>query len=370
MSFWGYSDYVSVADRRAKAAREAAKLKKQGRALAPIAIEGRKIATRFWGKAWCDNLDRYSDFANRLPRGRSYVSNGLVIDLNVTRAKVEALVCGSELYKVKIEIAAATPARWQAICADCAGSVGSLVELLQGKLSKHVMERVCRVADGLFPAPKEIKLSCSCPDGAAMCKHVAATLYGVGARLDGEPELLFTLRGVDRGELISSGAHLSIAEAASASGRVLADDDLSALFGLEIEAPVGTKPHAGGKKPQTAVKPASARVAAPAKRADAGTRAKTQPDIEKKTLPRIAKSSVASPKKATPKSEPRLVAGTKWALAISPEPAANPSPAPKKREILSIAERAPLSVAKPGHGEAAKRRGRGDAPKVARGQAR
>jgi uncharacterized Zn finger protein len=354
MSFWGYSDYVRVADRRAKAVREAAKLRKQGRALAPIAVEGRKIATRFWGKAWCDNLDRYSDYANRLPRGRSYVSNGLVIDLNVTRAKVEALVSGSELYKVKIEIAAAAPARWQAICADCAGSVGSLVELLQGKLSKHVMERVCRVADGLFPAPKEIKLSCSCPDGAAMCKHVAATLYGVGARLDSEPDLLFTLRGVDRGELISSGAHLSIAEAASGSGRVLADDDLSALFGLEIETPAEVKPRVGGKKPETAGKPGSAGVAPPAKRAQAAPRAKT--------LSRIAKSPVASPTKSTPKSEPRPAARAKRALAVLPEPAASPSAAPKKRKGASIAALGSLAEAK--------RRGRGGAPKEARGQAR
>ena len=114
------------------------------------------------------------------------------------------MVGGSEIYKVKIDIAVAAPSRWKAICKDCAGSIGSLVELLQGKLSKNVMERVCREGDGLFPAPSEIKMSCSCPDWADMCKHVAATLYGVGARLDAAPDLLFTLRGVDRAELIAS----------------------------------------------------------------------------------------------------------------------------------------------------------------------
>ena len=176
MSFWGYRPYVSVAQRQAKAEKEIAKLRKKGRAIAPIVIEGRKIAASFWGKAWCDNLERYSDFANRLPRGRSYVSNGAVIDLKIARGQVEALVMGSELYNVRIEIAVAAPARWKAICADCSGSVASIVELLQGKLAKHVMERVCREADGLFPAPKEIRMSCSCPDWAGMCKHVAATL--------------------------------------------------------------------------------------------------------------------------------------------------------------------------------------------------
>ena len=125
MSFWGFRDYVPVAQRRAKAAKEVAKLKKHGRAVSPVVIEGRKIARSFWGKAWCDNLERYSDFANRLPRGRTYVNNGSVIDLQIARGKVEALVSGSEIYKVKIDIAVAAPARWKAICADCAGSVGS-----------------------------------------------------------------------------------------------------------------------------------------------------------------------------------------------------------------------------------------------------
>ncbi|HXT05637.1 MAG TPA: hypothetical protein VN715_01710 [Roseiarcus sp.] len=236
MSFWAYRDYVSVAQRRAEAAREVQRLKKQGRVISPVVIDGRKIATRFWGKSWCENLERYSDFANRLPRGRTYVNNGSVVDLQVSRGKVEALVSGSEIYKVKVEIAVAAPSRWKAICADCAGSVGSIVELLQGKLSAHVMSRVCRAADGLFPAPGEIKMSCSCPDWADMCKHVAATLYGVGARLDVDPDVLFALRGVERGELVSTGADLSITQAAAASERVLAEDDLAALFGVEIEA--------------------------------------------------------------------------------------------------------------------------------------
>ena len=236
MSFWGYRAYVPIAERRANSANAVAKLMKQGRAMSPVVVEGRKIAVTFWGKAWCDNLERYSDFSNRLPRGGAYVRNGSVIDLKIVRGKVEALVSGSEIYTVTIDIAAATPARWTAICASCAGSVTSIVELLQGKLSKHVMERVCREGDGLFPAPKEIRMSCSCPDWAGMCKHVAATLYGVGARLDRDPDLLFTLRGVDRGELISTGADVSITEAAAKNDRVLASDDVAALFAIELDA--------------------------------------------------------------------------------------------------------------------------------------
>jgi uncharacterized Zn finger protein len=251
MGFYGFRPYVPVAERRLGALKEVEKLKKKGRVVSPVAIEGRKIAQSFWGKAWCDNLERYSDFESRLPRGRTYVRNGSVIDLQIARGKVEALVSGSEIYKVKVDIAVAAPARWSAICRDCAGSVGSLVELLQGKLSKNVMERVCREAEGLFPAPGEIRMSCSCPDWADMCKHVAATLYGVGARLDSDPDLLFTLRGVDRAELVSTvGADLPLTRGAAASERVLADDDVGALFGIDIAAPEPPPARNRGEKRQ------------------------------------------------------------------------------------------------------------------------
>jgi uncharacterized Zn finger protein len=238
MSFWDFQPYVSVAARRAQAAREVKKLRKQNRDIAPVVVEGRKIAQSFWGRAWCDNLERYSDYASRLPRGRSYVRNGSVIDLRLERGKLRALVSGSELYQVEINIAVAAPLRWKAICGDCAGSVGSLVDLLRGKLSKNVMERVCRDGDGLFPAPHEIKLSCTCPDWADMCKHVAAVLYGAGARLDAAPELLFTLRGVDHADLVSTaGSDLQITRMGAASERVLGDVDIAALFGLDMAPP-------------------------------------------------------------------------------------------------------------------------------------
>jgi hypothetical protein len=177
----------------------------------------------------------------------------------------------------------AAPARWKAICADCSGSVGSIVELLQGKLSGRVMERVCRADDGLFPAPKEIKMSCSCPDWAGMCKHVAAALYGVGARLDVDPDVLFTLRGVERAELISTGADLAITQTAAGGARVLAQDDLSALFGLEIEAPAGAgaKPVAGAGKPKPA---AAAPVAAKASARKAAKQDEDRP-IERPSQP-------------------------------------------------------------------------------------
>ncbi|PKN04802.1 MAG: hypothetical protein CVU74_05075, partial [Deltaproteobacteria bacterium HGW-Deltaproteobacteria-9] len=198
MSYGDWKPYVPVAQRRAKAEKVATKAKKAGKDLHPVVAAGRRaIAHTFWGKAWCDNLEAYSDFENRLPRGRTYVRNGSVIDLKIEPGKVRALVMGSRLYQIEISIAAVSDSHWQALAKECTGAIASLVELLQGKLSQAVMTRICQPTTGLFPAPRDIQLDCSCPDWATMCKHVAAVLYGVGARLDAQPELLFTLRQVD-----------------------------------------------------------------------------------------------------------------------------------------------------------------------------
>ena len=235
MSYDGWHAYVPVAEKRRQAERKLAKLKKQGRSVAPVRIEGRTITKSFWGKSWCVNLERYSDYENRLPRGRTYVRNGSVIDLQIAKGEISAMVAGSELYQIKIVIAPVTRARWKSICRDCAGTVDSLVELLQGRLAKGVMDRVCREGDGLFPSPTEIKLSCSCPDWADMCKHVAAALYGVGVRLDEKPQLLFVLRDVDETEMLASaGQDSPLTRAAPSATKVLDQSDVAALFGLEM----------------------------------------------------------------------------------------------------------------------------------------
>jgi uncharacterized Zn finger protein len=235
MSYFAWAPYVSVAERRRQAEVKLATLVKRGEVVAPVKIEGRNIAKSFWGKSWCENLERYSDFENRLPRGRSYVRNGSVLDLRIAKGEVVAMVAGSRLYKVKATIAPVKAVRWKAICRDCAGTIDTLVELLQGRLAKGVMDRVCREGDGLFPAPGEIKLSCSCPDWADMCKHVAAVLYGIGARLDQTPQLLFVLRGVDENELLAAaGQNGSLAKPVRSTASVLRDTDMAALFGLEM----------------------------------------------------------------------------------------------------------------------------------------
>lgn len=250
MSWYGWNPYVPVAVRKARALKEMGKLRKKGMCIAPVEIAGRTIAKTFWGKAWCDHLESFSDYANRLPRGRTYVRNGSVCHLGIERGTIDAIVSGSELYKIKIEITPLPVAQWNEVKNRCAGQIGSLLELLQGKLSTHVMAVVTDRDRGIFPAPKEIRLKCSCPDWAVMCKHVAAVLYGVGARLDANPALLFLLRGVDHEELVSAGIGLPGATGTHKGRARISDDALADVFGIEIAEDRGTvkTETAGGKK--------------------------------------------------------------------------------------------------------------------------
>lgn len=233
---YDYKPYVPVAERRAQAAREVARRLKKGQAVSPVVIEGRAIVSTFWGKAWCANLEGYSDFENRLPRGRTYVRNGSVVDLKIEKGRVSAFVSGSELYTVRIDIAPLPGKAWQVVKERCAGKIGSLVELLQGKLSNAVMGAVTDRAEGLFPKPHQIEMRCSCPDSAGMCKHLAAVMYGVGHRLDSSPELLFELRSVDHRELIEQAIPTTPKRARRGAPAIEAAD-LGAIFGIEIDDP-------------------------------------------------------------------------------------------------------------------------------------
>ncbi|HMO25362.1 MAG TPA: SWIM zinc finger family protein [Tepidisphaeraceae bacterium] len=283
MSWWSYKPYVSVAQRRANASKEIAKLKKKGQTILPIQLEGRTIARTFWGKAWCENLESYSDYDNRLPRGRTYVRNGSVCDLQIEPGRVTALVCGSELYRIRIAIKPLSPTIWQQIRQQCAGQIGSVIELLQGKLSSSVMEIITRPETGLFPKPAEIELNCSCPDWAHLCKHVAAALYGVGARLDEHPELLFVLRQVDHLELIREAGRIGALTTGEHTHKTIADDALADVFGVEI-AEINTPPA-----------PEQCDVPPPAKTTSSSpARNKKKPPSRRKTASPVAASPMIS----------------------------------------------------------------------------
>lgn len=235
MSMWGR--YVPVAERREKAKKKMEKLKKKGKHIEPIELDGRVISKKFWGKKWCEHLDAFSDYDNRLSRGKTYVRNGSVCHLSIEEGKCEAHVSGSELYNVELKIKPLAKDKWEMILNKCRGKVGSLLELLQGILSDHVMEVVTCHESGLFPKRKEITYSCNCPDWADMCKHVAAVCYGIGHRLDTKPELLFKLRSVDPSELIRSNLSVDTNVAESA----FEDADLGSIFGIDLDTESSVK---------------------------------------------------------------------------------------------------------------------------------
>jgi uncharacterized Zn finger protein len=294
-----------VAERRRRAAQKIAKMKKAGQDVSPVEIVGRIIAKTFWGDAWCKNLEAYSDYSNRLPRGRTYVRNGSVLDLQIEAGRVRALVSGTDLYTLDIKIKPLPEKRWEDIKGRCAGQIDSLVELLQGSISKGVMEIVTRKGEGLFPSPREITLSCSCPDWATMCKHVAATLYGVGARLDHEPELLFTLRGVDPTEMVEAAIDQPTAAGRTRTGRVLETDELSSVFGVDIDmdgvsseaasTPTAPAKKTVGKKKNTAAEVNPKKAAAK----KATTKPTTKKATAKQPVRKKAAAKTSSAKKST-----------------------------------------------------------------------
>ncbi len=373
--YGGWAPYVPVAQRRVNAARAVEKLRKKGQTLAPVTISGRAIATTFWGKAWCDNMESYQDYENRLPRGRTYVRNGSVLDLQIAPGEVTALVSGSEIYRVAISIKEEPPAKWQAICKDCAGGIDSLVELLQGRFSKGVMERLCRQENGLFPRPSDIRFSCSCPDHASMCKHVAAVLYGVGARLDHKPELLFRLRAVDEAELVTRiDTTLPMTKQGPATGRVLQSDDVSALFGLDMaegDAPAAAQP-AGKAKPRGGFRAAAA---SEAPKATAALKPLPRPVAAKPkqvAAPKApakapARNAVATTTKTAPSKPTRPAAAKATAsrktlprpVAVKPKKAAAPkapAKAPARKAVATATKTVPATPPVVRRAEPARRR--------------
>ncbi|MCP4040772.1 MAG: helix-turn-helix domain-containing protein [Gammaproteobacteria bacterium] len=315
MAFYGWRPYVSVAKRRAHAAREMRKLRKRGKNIEPVEIEGRKIARTFWGEAWCNHLEQFSDYENRLPRGRTYVRNGSVCHLAITKGKIQAIVSGSELYNIEVKITPLPAGRWKKLRKRCAGKIGSMLELLQGRLSQGVMEVVTHRDDGLFPSPQEIKLSCDCPDWAVMCKHVAAVLYGIGARLDQRPELLFLLRNVDHQELITAELDVQAATGGKGKRRRLATKDLSNVFGVEIEA---------------APQPSRRKKATP-KKVIRSTTGRTA--VTKKARPAVLVRKKSVTRKTAAKTSPKSPATRKKRVAAKSARAAQPRAVTRKKSI-------------------------------------
>ncbi len=298
--YGGFDDWgprVPVATKIARGRAAAKKLaKKEGREPCPITIDGRKIAKTFWGLKWCENLDRYRDISNRLPRGATYVRNGSVADLVIEPGQVRAVVGGTEAYTVKIAIQTLKENVWKAIGRDCAQEIDSLFDLLQGRFNQGVMQRLTQAEGGLFPHKKEISMSCTCPDSAGVCKHIAATFYGVAARLDRQPELLFKLRNVDHLELIGQATDAANLDQAldSSAAATLSDNDLGRIFGIDLDSAASVLPRPVRSPAKRPVRTKHAAVASTAAAAPAASRRKRR----KKDVPVAQASAKRSPRSA------------------------------------------------------------------------
>ncbi len=296
MSRW--PAYESVASRRQRNRKEQQRLEQDGHQLQPVEVTGRLIAKTFWGQAWCDHLESFSDYSNRLARGRSYVRNGAVCDLKITTGKIEARVSGSDLYCITIDIDPLPPETWQDIKKACAGGIASVLELLQGKLSSNVMNVVTDQHSGLFPDPSEIELGCDCPDYASLCKHLSAVLYGVGARLDESPELLFTLRGVDHKELIETNKLLAVPQ----SGEVAVRGNLADIFGIDLDdTPAVTSENEANSKTDVAIhkksknKKSTVAVAKTKSKSKSKVRQRVKSKVKKQAKPTAAAATASEP---------------------------------------------------------------------------
>ncbi|MBQ7487874.1 MAG: SWIM zinc finger family protein [Clostridia bacterium] len=239
-SYWGYEYFHQTTSYEvsSKASEYIRRQAAKGITLHPVAPKSnsRKICQSWWGISWCDNLERYADYSNRLERGRKYVRAGAVLDLEIAKGQVNALVQGSSSnpYRVSITIDPLSEARQAQILDISLTRVKNMEELLNGKFPEE-MKTLFFSRDGLFPTPREIHFRCSCPDGAYMCKHVAAVMYGVGLRLDEDPLSFFVLRGLDATQFIAKALDNKVdgmlKNAEKKSKRIISDKDVESLFG-------------------------------------------------------------------------------------------------------------------------------------------
>jgi len=289
MSYWQmYRPYVSVARKKSKAEKALKRLRKNNPNIKPVTINGRAIARTWWGKSWNKNLESYADYFNRIGRGRSYVRHNGVLDLQIKSGFIESLVQGtrSTPYKVKVEIKAIKKSIWDDLKKASQGEFGSLQELFEGKLPESLSKIFTNKKTGLFPSPKEISFDCSCPDWADMCKHVAATLYGIGARLDVEPELFFTLRNVNMKDLITGAikgkAGDLLKRAKKKTSKVIDDADISEIFGIDIDIDTVSNKQSKKKTVNKALKKITKKVQSTKKSSSKKRKTKTTTPAKKK----------------------------------------------------------------------------------------
>lgn len=237
MYYGGFAPYQTIDELRNKNIKKKITYIKKHPDANPIVLTG-TLGKTWWGKAWNQNLERYADYANRLPRGKRYIKAESIFDFSIEQGYVKGIVAGSGRtpYEVSIQIDPLSEKDWDNLQKLCGNRIESMDLLLQGKFPQELKEQFFMKDHGLFPSPKQIHIDCSCPDYAILCKHAAAILYAVSIRLDENPSLFFELRNISMNQLIKKalGENIDqlIKNSKKKSKRILDEEDIEGLFHL------------------------------------------------------------------------------------------------------------------------------------------
>jgi uncharacterized Zn finger protein len=234
-----YDDNASTSS--ARASRGQRQLDERRAAGAPLRVvtpsHRQALSDTPWGQAWNRHLMEHSHYASRMPRGRTLLRKGSVMDLDVSPGVITAIVAGTQVYDITIKVAPLDEDRWAAIQRACHGRIANVVDLLSGDVSPEVMRTVTHPEEGLFPQPSDLRCICRCPDESDLCEHSAAVLYAVGIHLDDHPSALFSLRHAAPDALVAQDTATAIAHLTAAPSDVsttLARTDLADLFGIQL----------------------------------------------------------------------------------------------------------------------------------------
>ena len=209
-----------------------------------VKIDGKVISSSWWGQMWCRNIENYSNIRNRLERGRTYIRQNTVKSLSISNNCAESQVQGhsKEPYRVIINIKTIEKSKYDNILNKCENSVDNLESLMTGSFPKEYQQFFTDEEYGLFPKSNEIDYNCTCLDyekNMHMCKHIAATMYAIGNKLDNDPLIFFKLRGIDISEfsnkILKKETEFVWNNINGESNRKINSNDISFLFGVDCD---------------------------------------------------------------------------------------------------------------------------------------
>jgi uncharacterized Zn finger protein/superfamily II DNA or RNA helicase len=184
---------------------------------APKAAAGatrKSYGTTWWGKQWLQALENI-DYSNRLPRGRTYANKGLVQNLHIQGNAITAQVQGSmpKPYKISLTVPVFDAKAQENLLRIVTENPLFLSKLLNRELPPELNEACHKQGIHIFPRRwDDLKGTCSCPDYAVPCKHLAAALYIVANEIDKNPFVVFDLHNFKLVEALQTAGYTEDAQ--------------------------------------------------------------------------------------------------------------------------------------------------------------